>query len=298
MSFDKRAVQKVISHPDDGGTDEERAHFLKNIPWDLRVIKPRKCIELKTLIYACDKIRPAGYAPNAGAHDFWEFMLVIKGKAAATLDNREYILTDGMMIASPPLRFRGFREIGGQELEFMTVSAEISGKEMEYFEHHNVFTLSASQITAFTAAVSQLHFYYMYMGGEKMLQRGIALFEAFLLQVLMKAEEKNTGETDIRYAEIIEVLNSHIDQKLTVYDISQKCGMSVSLVKKIFSRHSDIGIMAYFNKTKIRRAAELLDRGLNNEETAKKLSFSSTEYFLYCFRREMGMSPKEYLKLK
>lgn len=298
MKYHKKAEQAKENNLCDGVTSEERARYLKNIPWDLRVIKPHKSIELKTLIYVCDKTRPAWYMPQVagGIHDFWKIMLIINGRAEVVLGDKKHILTDGMMVINPPMRFNDFREIDGNELKFMIVYAEISGEDMQFFEENSVFKLSSKEQDDFMRSVESLNNYYIGMCNRKYLQKGVVLFEAFLIDLLIRSEQKDISKVDKRYGEIIKILNRHIDEKLTVAMISQECGMSVSLIKKIFSANSNCGIMAYFNKMKLRRAAELIEYGLSNDEIATQLSFSSTTYFLYFFRREMGMSPKKYLE--
>lgn len=298
MKTDKIALQVNDPVLCDGVTVEERERVLKNIPWSFRVIKPRKMIELKTLIYVSDKIRPPYYEPKVagGIHDFWKIILIKKGKALVVSGDKEYVLTDGMMLINPPMRFNDFKEIDGNELEFMLVYSEMNGEDMKFFEENPVFNLRSTELSDIIQSVDYLCSYYVGIGDRRTLQRGVSLFEASILGLVIKAQEKQNLKADKRYTEIIQVLNSHIDEKLTVAKVSQECGMSVSLIKKIFAENSDCGIMAYFNKMKLRRAAELLEYGLCNDEIAARLSFSSTSYFLYFFRREMGMSPKKYLK--
>lgn len=298
MKFDKRLPQSIIPEPFDGGTPEERERFLKYIPWNLRVIKPRKCIEIKTLIYACDKIRPPWYSPKGDVHDFWEFLLIIKGTAEVEAGQDKFILTDGMMIAHSPMELHSLKECAGEELEFMIAAGEFVGEDMEYFKENRVFNLSQGELSDYMTAVSALHMYYSGMGDIKYLQKGINRFEAFIIDMLITAEAKKHAENDVRFAEIIEALNRMVEEKLTLSRLSQECGMSISLMKKIFQRNSDCGIMSYFSKIKIRRATELLDQGYGVSDVAKRLSYSGTEYFLYCFRREMGITPRQYIKRK
>lgn len=293
--LDKRANQLIAHHPSDSSNREDIERFLKDIPWKLRIIKPQKFIDIKTVLYACDKIRPVGYKTKVHQHDFWEFTLVTKGCATELFDDKEKILTEGMMSAHKPMEFHRTCQQGEKEIEFMVVSFEIAGEEMEYFKD-KTFRLSPHQAELFKLSADALSKYYSGIGSEKNLQKGIALFEGLLTDILAEKENRDTQDTDPRFDDIVSVLNLNYNKKLTLEMLSAECNMSISLMKKIFAKHSEYGIMAYFSKLKAKRAAELLELGYSLSEVASLLSYSSCEYFNYCFRREMGVTPLRYIK--
>lgn len=295
MIYDKRDLQLIAHNPNDSSDPKEIERFLKDLRWRLRIIKPRKYIEIKTFLYACDKIRPVGYGSVGDKHDFWEFTLVVKGCALELSDDKEHLLTEGMMVAHKPMEFHKTYQQGDAELEFMVASFELVGEDVDFFAD-KIFNLLPSQISLFKTAVQALSKYYSGYGSEKNLQKGISIFEGLLCDLVISAETDREKRIDPRYLEIVGVLNRNYEKKLTLSELSQKCNMSVSLMKKIFAQNSDCGIMAYFSKIKIRRATELLDQGYDAEETARMLSYSSYEYFIYCFKRETGMTPLKYLK--
>ncbi len=295
MIYNKRDSQRIAYHPNDSSNPEEIERFLKDIPWRLRIIKPKKYVEIKTFLYACDKIRPVGYSSAGDKHDFWEFTFVVKGCAREILGDREHLLTEGMMVAHKPMEFHKTCQHGDTELEFMVASFELVGENVDFFAD-KIFHLLPSQIGLFKTAAQALSKYYSGYGSEKNLQKGISIFEGLLCDLMISAETELGNQVDPRYREIIETINKNYKKKLTLSQLSQECNMSVSLMKKIFAKNSDCGIMAYFSRIKARRAAELLDQGYSVEETASMLSYSSTEYFLYCFKRETGMTPLQYMK--
>ena len=275
-------------------TEEEIKRFWAELPWTPRVIKPKKLFTLNTLLYACDKIRPVGYASSVEKHDFWEFIMVSQGHAKGVSNGNEFNLSDGMMFAHKPMSYHGVRETGGEPIRIMIASFEILGDAARFFEN-KLFRLNAFQCSLFKAACISLDSYYKGIGTDVQLQNGIALFEALLTDIITASLESN-DEKDPRYHEILEVMNYNLHKKLTFDELCAKCNMSKSLMKKIFKKHSDCGVMTYFLRLKIRHAAELLCEGISAEEIAKKLSFSSTEYFLYCFKRETGLTPRQYVK--
>ena len=295
MIYDKRNRQLIAHNPSDSSNPEEIERFLKDIPWRLRIIKPKKYVEIKTFLYACDKIRPVGYSSAGDKHDFWEFTFVVKGCCREVSEDKEHFLTEGMMVTHKPMEFHKTYQHGEAELEFMVASFELVGDNVDFFAD-KVFHLLPSQISIFKTAVQALSKYYSGYGSEKNLQKGICLFEGLLADLMISAEPERENQVDPRYMEIIGTINKNYEKKLTLAQLAQECNMSTSLMKKIFAKNTDCGIMAYFSKIKIRRAAELLDQGYCIEKTALMLSYSSVEYFIYCFKREMGITPLQYIK--
>ena len=89
-------------------------------------------------------------------------------------------------------------------------------------------------------------------------------------------------------------MEEHASEKLTLASIAKGCNLSVSNLKRIFGLYSDVGIMKYFNSLKVRSALNLIDQGYSIVDITDKLGFSSTNYFHNVFKRETGMTPREY----
>ncbi|MBO7218267.1 MAG: helix-turn-helix transcriptional regulator, partial [Clostridia bacterium] len=99
-----------------------------------------------------------------------------------------------------------------------------------------------------------------------------------------------------QYEYIVRVMNEHCDEALTAQDIARLCNFSLSNLKKIFHMYSDIGIMKYFTSIKIRRALHLLFEGLTIQQVSDNLGFSSINYFHAVFKKETGLTPRQYLQ--
>ncbi len=295
LSFDKRLRRSIVHDPGDCDSKAEKQKLLTGVRWNLRIIKPKRYIVPKTLLFACDKIRPPYYETTPERHNFWEFILVLKGSGVAISDGIEIPVSDGILIAHKPMELHSIKETAGNEIEFMTASFELSGEDVGFFENLRV-RLSQEEIALFKEAVSSLDMYYRNVGNPKNLQKGFALFEGFLTGLIIKKEDSEMAKIDPRFIEITSFLSNNVDKKLSLEAISSACGMSTSLIKKLFSAHCDRGVMNYFGHIKAIRATELLDSGLSPEETAKRLSYSSIEYFFYCFKRELGITPGNYMR--
>ena len=98
------------------------------------------------------------------------------------------------------------------------------------------------------------------------------------------------------YRKIVQVLEEHLEERMTLGKVAELCQMSEAAVKKTFSRYAGIGLMTYFNQIKIRRAIRLLEEGKSVSQTAQMLGFADQNYFSMEFKRVTGSAPTKYLK--
>ena len=90
--------------------------------------------------------------------------------------------------------------------------------------------------------------------------------------------------------------NCHI--ALSIDEIASICNMSTSNLKRIFKMFSDISPAKYFLTLRLRKSMQLLDEGKSIQEITNILDFSNTAYFCTSFRRELGLTPSQYKKIK
>jgi len=90
------------------------------------------------------------------------------------------------------------------------------------------------------------------------------------------------------------VMKENCHRSLCLEQLAQLCEMSVSNMKRIFGRFSDVGVAKYFLSLKIRRAKELLEQEIPASQVAEMLDYSEINYFYTVFKRETGMTPTQY----
>ena len=79
-------------------------------------------------------------------------------------------------------------------------------------------------------------------------------------------------------------------------EIAQICGVSERTVKNAFKKQTGKSIKKYYNDLRIQSAKKLLLQGKSTGECAKWLSFSSVSYFSQFFKKNTGMSIREFLQ--
>lgn len=92
------------------------------------------------------------------------------------------------------------------------------------------------------------------------------------------------------------ILEQHIDQPVTIRELSRKVAMNECYLKKGFKALTGKTIHEYQQDLRIARAKELLQKqGLSVTDVANTLGYSSISHFSTAFKRITGMKPCELL---
>ncbi|MDY3030652.1 MAG: AraC family transcriptional regulator [Clostridia bacterium] len=119
--------------------------------------------------------------------------------------------------------------------------------------------------------------------------------ELLLLDIIRTHMQPRNNDTTAEYYNIIiNVLHSNVYKPLRLQDIAKECRLSESTVKQVFHSYHGVGIMTYFNQLKISEIKKHIAQGIPISVISQSMSFSSQNYFSSFFKRETGLSPREY----
>jgi AraC-like DNA-binding protein len=77
--------------------------------------------------------------------------------------------------------------------------------------------------------------------------------------------------------------------------VASHVGVSARHLTRCFQQEVGLSPIAYLNRYRVRQAKQLLEAGDSSiTEVAEAVGFASSGYFTDAFRREVGMSPREY----
>jgi len=93
----------------------------------------------------------------------------------------------------------------------------------------------------------------------------------------------------------IDHIYNNMHSRITLAELAKVCCLSAPYLSTLFRKEVGVNISAYIMKQKIKTAREML---LNTSRSAKDigyfLNFSTQSYFINCFKRECGMTPRQY----
>lgn len=112
------------------------------------------------------------------------------------------------------------------------------------------------------------------------------------------ANEHFTKQQQAVLACLTEYLHTHFDCKLTGADLEREFGMSFDYLNRLFKKKNGLPIFSYLNTLRIGKAVELLVSGNTKLfDIARTVGYSDEYYFSKMFKKQLGVSPKNYLKL-
>jgi two-component system response regulator YesN len=103
-----------------------------------------------------------------------------------------------------------------------------------------------------------------------------------------------------KYRELIARVKGYIAEsygrgEIHLKDLSQFVGLSPSHLSSVFSKQMGTTITEYITEVRIAKAKELLrSSGLRAAEVAERVGYFDPNYFSTTFKKQTGMTPKEY----
>ncbi len=107
---------------------------------------------------------------------------------------------------------------------------------------------------------------------------------------------------DDRRGLIMEQINAHVRQNLgksiTISDLSESLGYSVSYVRAVFRERLGVSLGKYIRESRLSEAAQLLQEpAIKVTDVAERCGFESLVVFSRAFKKTFGISPKDYSKM-
>ncbi|MGN0686556.1 MAG: AraC family transcriptional regulator [Oscillospiraceae bacterium] len=121
----------------------------------------------------------------------------------------------------------------------------------------------------------------------------------FFAAIFKNAELTSASDSQVKYSELIrpsiEYINEHFAEKLTINRLADISHLSESYFMKAFKQCAGMGAAQYINQIRIKAACECLrENNCNISQIAFSCGFTNLSNFNRQFRRQVGISPREY----
>lgn len=258
------------------------------------------------------------YIYEGESHNFWEVLFVDSGVVEVTSGTQTLLLKKGEMIFHKPNEFHALKANGKVAPNLIVISFDCHAPCMSFFEDR-VITIEAtenfylSQLIAETKKtfysplnnplVCKLNRYpYAVFGSEQIIKISLELILISIFRRLnpessnfspAPPQAKRGGEKML--AQVIQYLNLHVCERLTVADICRDNMIGKSQLQHLFHHYEGCGVIEYFSHLKINTAKIMIRENQHTyTEIANILNYSSYQYFSLQFKKYTRMSPSDY----
>ncbi|NQZ58671.1 MAG: helix-turn-helix transcriptional regulator [Lentisphaeraceae bacterium] len=128
------------------------------------------------------------------------------------------------------------------------------------------------------------------------------LCQSWVLEILLKIihrhespEKVALGQNISFQKQVLNYLEENITEEITVRDIATKLGYSESHFRSLFAKVSKLSPVQFLRHLRVETAQRLIreDR-LSLTDIAFHVGFNSSQYFSNSFKKETGLSPRQY----
>lgn len=102
---------------------------------------------------------------------------------------------------------------------------------------------------------------------------------------------------DIIHTKVIPYIRENITNPFTITDLAKYAALNPQYMMRLFKKTTGKSIVEYVTIYKMERARELLKKSQwTNEIIAEKVGYVSSNYFIKLFKKQYGITPREYRK--
>lgn len=129
-----------------------------------------------------------------------------------------------------------------------------------------------------------------------------ALFLQFIVKInrLFLGMDINKNIDDIRYdsriEDVLSFINSNLEKDLSIGMLSKAFYLNKYYLMHLFKKETGYTLYSYILKKRVIKASDLIRSGIQAGEVCSKCGFGDYSSFVRAFKKEFGLSPKQYYK--
>lgn len=233
-------------------------------------------------IHQC-KISPPIKGYTAHCHSCWEIVCQLEGEAITTVGEKVFTLKPGDVFLTPP----GITHSGRSDTEFTDLSLCAEGID---FNKPCVFHDAYGDVTSIIMIIQRL-----------MTERQgdyLALAEGLTEQVAKIIRYEQGISSDTPFVEQLkrEMYNNLSNADFSIADAVASIGFNKDYFRRCFKAATGKTPAEYLTELRLSRAKQLLTdpKMFTVSSVAESCGFSDNLYFSTCFKKHVGVSPKEF----
>lgn len=264
------------------------------------------------LYYYCDK--NMGEVKNH-THDYYEIYFYVGGNVSVTIEETTYMVSKGDMLVIPPHKKHRLNIIDTNETyqriifwitqeyleDLMSLSVDygyVAARAKEahtYLYHFDLMRFHSIWDKVFTL-LEEMHS--QHFGRETALTLGVEnLLLAINRGVYEEEHPASPREALTLSQNISRYIEEHIDEELSLDQLAQEFYVSKYHIAHIFKENFGLSIHQYILKKRLSISQAEILNGTEITQVYLMVGFKDYSNFYKAFKKEFGLSPKEYREL-
>ncbi len=250
------------------------------------------------------------------AHDYYEFYFFLEGDVEIQIEDRAYPLSYGDVILIPPglrhnplihstgVPYRRFVFWISQEFyDSLTASSASYGYLMECVNREHCYIFHNDRV-AFNAIQSRLIRLIEELQNHRFGREAQIFLDASDLilylnrTVHQKRHPGDQPELMSLYQNLCDFIEEHIDEDLSLERLSREFFVSKYHVGHVFTEHMGLSIHQYIIKKRLDLCRQAILGDMSITEAYQAFGFGDYSSFYRAFKREYGLSPREFQDMK
>lgn len=247
-------------------------------------------------------------------HDYYEFYFFLEGDVSIKIEDEIYPLRYGDMVLIPPRRkhqamihddtlpYRRFvfwisRDYCSRLMElspdygYLMQRVEVTG---EYVFHNDIVTFNTIQFKIFRLIEEMQMERFGRDARVPLLVNDLVLH---INRIVYEMQNPNgAGEEDI-YQSLIYYIDEHLDKDLSLEKLAGAFYVSRYYIAHVFKARAGISVHQYILKKRMQASREAILGGEGISRIYERFGFKDYSSFYRAFKKEYGMSPKEYREM-
>lgn len=249
-------------------------------------------------------------------HDFYEVYFFIGGSVEYSVEGRTYELKSGDLLLINPLELHQPR-IAPDQLDYERIVLWINKNYLSELcfnktsltrcfdssipDHTNLLRPTKIQQTYISAMLTELinesknDSYAVEIASEAILLR--FLVELNRLTINSESAEKNEEGSSSIIPDVLEYINKHFCEKLTLNSIANEFFVSKYYLSHAFNSAVGTSVHRYIVLKRLIHAKQMLLSGIRSTTAAENCGFNDYAGFYRAFTAEYGVTPTEFVKM-